>query len=549
MICNKFLIFTFMCIWCFMHAVVCNIPTCKTAYIYGDHMVLQREPHGAVLWGYTDPGFTVNVTFKGISHISKGIPGAFGPDVGVWQVVLPPQTAGGPFTIDISCFDGQGNRSSVQLQDILFGDVWICSGQSNMAFDVKEAMNATAELAASVNYPNVRVLSVKQAESSTPYYDMNSTSLYHLWAKPDPDSLGANVKQGFLYFSAVCWFYGRDLYDIYKVPMGMISTNWGGTPVEAWSSPDVIDTCVPAAKNKKANLTKSSFTSKSPKESQAREGTYSKFGGPHEDSVLWNAMIHPFLNMTIKGAIWYQGEANTIAPENYRCLFQAMISDWRYKWYAGSAQQTDPYFPVGFVQLCTSGVPQIGEIGNYPITRWHQTDDVGYVPNAGMPNVFMAVALDLSDLESPFGPIHPRYKQDVAARLVQAARVVAYQEKGLIYQGPFPTKFTVDSQEGTIDVHYDNAGSGYVHLVGPLTNTFEVCCSKSTSCQDNDTWIGTTVTAVTGLHSLRMTYTCLGYKPVAIRYLWRDYACTYKKCTVYNQGGFLPAPPFWLPLK
>ncbi|XP_072013829.1 sialate O-acetylesterase-like [Amphiura filiformis] len=543
---SNFLIFIFMFIWCFMNVVECYPVTCKPAYIYADHMVLQRKPHGAVLWGYTDQGFSVNVTFKGVNHVSKGMPGAFGPDMGVWKVVLPPQPAGGPFTIDITCFDGQGNWSNIQLQDILFGDVWICSGQSNMAMAVRQAMNATAELAASVNYPNVRVLSVKQAESYTPYYDFNSTSsLYHPWAKADPESLGANAIGNYTYFSAVCWFYGRDLYDTYKVPVGIISTNWGATPVEAWSSPDVINSCAESVK--KANVTKSrcaSETVKNPIEVQ-----YFK-----NDSVLWNAMIYPFVNMTIKGAIWSQGESNARDPDTYRCHFQAMISDWRQKWYAGSSQQTNPLFPFGFVQIGTSWLPQLGVLRDrYPVNyykniRWHQTNDVGYVPNAGMPNVFMAVAIDLTDFESPWNPIHPRYKQDVAARLVQAARVVAYQEKGLIYQGPFPTKFVVDSQAGTIKVQYKNKGSEPVRLVGPRNNTFEVCCSNCTVCQDGDTWIGTTGIAVTGLHSIRMNYTCKDLDPVAMRYLWRDYPCTYKKCLVYNKDSFLPAPPFVLPL-
>ncbi|XP_072013844.1 sialate O-acetylesterase-like [Amphiura filiformis] len=454
---------------------------------------------------------------------------------------VTPQPAGGPFTIDITCFDGQGNWSSIQLQDILFGDVWLCSGQSNMAMAVSQALNGTAELAASVNYPNVRVLSVKAEVSYTPYYDLNSTaSLYHPWAKPDPDSLGVNAVENYTYFSAVCWFYGRDLYDTYKVPMGMISTNWGSTPIQPWSSPDVFNSCVENAT--KADVTKSRCASETEKEFEYKP--YFK-----NDTVLWNAMIHPFVNMTIKGAIWYQGESNTfLGTDTYSCFFQAMISDWRQKWYAGSSQQTNPLFPFGFVQISTSWVPQFGVINNYPVIRWHQTNDVGYVPNAGMPNVFMAVALDLSDPESPYGAIHPRYKQDVAARLVQAARVVAYQEKGVIYQGPFPTKFNVDSQEETIDVQYNNKGSGPIRLVGPLNNTFEVCCSNYTECQENDTWIDTTVTALTGLYSIRMNYTCEDLDAVAIRYLWSDYPCTFKNCPVYNQDGFLPAPPFWLPL-
>ncbi|XP_071824346.1 sialate O-acetylesterase-like [Apostichopus japonicus] len=121
--------------------------------------------------------------------------------------------------------------------------------------------------------------------------------------------------------------------------------------------------------------------------------------GPSGESILWNAMIHPLLNFTIKGVLWHQGEANAAESDRYACLFPAMINDWRRKWYEGTGGNTEVAFPFGFVQLCTSNVPCINT--NYPLIRRAQTASYGYVPNPMMEKVFMAVSLDLPDPESP----------------------------------------------------------------------------------------------------------------------------------------------------
>lgn len=132
------------------------------------------------------------------------------------------------------------------------------------------------------------------------------------------------------YFSAVCWFYGRNIYNKTKIPIGLVSSNWGGTPDEAWSSPDALKECTTSDKVKQ----------------RVCAGP-----NPHDPSVLWNAMINPLLNMSIYGAIWYQGEANAGNPTKYNCSFPAMINDWRKKWNEATNGDTDILFPFGFVQV------------------------------------------------------------------------------------------------------------------------------------------------------------------------------------------------------
>ncbi|XP_077863406.1 sialate O-acetylesterase-like, partial [Saccoglossus kowalevskii] len=176
------------------------------------------------------------------------------------------------------------------------------------------------------------------------------------------------------------------------------------------------------------------------------------------DSVLWNSMVFPLLNITIKGVVWYQGESNTIPgikQDSYSCTFPAMIADWRDKFYNGTGGATDKLFPFGFVQISTNN-DTAWIVDGYPAIRWHQTADYGYVPNEKMPNVFMAVAMDLPDPTSPYGPVHPRYKQDVGYRLALAAKAIAYNDTNVKYTGPFPSNITVVLSGDAINVIYDS---------------------------------------------------------------------------------------------
>ncbi|NXT78750.1 SIAE acetylesterase, partial [Zapornia atra] len=256
--------------------------------------------------------------------------------------------------------------------------------------------------------------------------------------------------------------------------------------------------------------------------------------GPQTPSVLWNAMIHPLLNMTLRGVAWYQGEANAnLHTDWYNCTFPALIADWRQAFHTGTAGQTDPLLPFGFVQLSTYRRQSPGD--SFTRLRWHQTADLGVVPNPRMPGTFMAVAVDLCDESSPYGSIHPRDKQHVAHRLHLGARAVAYGEKDLVFQGPYPTQAVLEVTRGLLNISYTQ------ELVyhQKATQAFEVCCSARLSpCE----WLRV---PVVGVQSRQVTLALGGCRmPVrALRYAWAEWPCEYLSCALYNTQG-LPAPPF-----
>nr|KAG5686966.1 hypothetical protein BaRGS_022967 [Batillaria attramentaria] len=295
---------------------------------------------------------------------------------------------------------------------------------SNMGFTLNHVINATEEVQTGLTFQNIRFTKAKLVESPTPQKEMAFDTP---WTAPTTDTVSV--------FSAVCWLFGEYLYQHLQYPIGLVESAWGGTPIEAWSPPEAINDCTTHQKR-----------------------------GPGDNTVLWNAMINPLLGMTLYGAIWYQGEANAGRAEKYACQIKAMVSHWRSKFNEESLSQTSDSFPFGYVQL--AGNAHNDEVGTFPAERWAQTANYGYSPNPDLPNTFMAVAMDLPDFDSPYGTIHPRYKQDVAKRLVLGARNVAYGEKTVVFQGPFPTSFTTKSAQQTIEVEYDDGESMLQELKG-----------------------------------------------------------------------------------
>uniref|UniRef100_A0A8C5JHU8 Sialic acid acetylesterase n=1 Tax=Junco hyemalis TaxID=40217 RepID=A0A8C5JHU8_JUNHY len=344
------------------------------ASYYGDHMVLQQKPSGAVVWGHGELGAVVTLTLSGASGlvIMEKTAQVKGPS-GTWTTVLNPMDRGGPYALT-----AEQGLENVTLRDIYFGDVWLCSGQSNMAMTVLQVANASQELAAAARYPYVRVFAAAPARSSVELEDLEQIDLP--WSIPTAEILGHG---NFTYFSAVCWLLGRSLYDALGTPIGLVEVAWGGTPIEAWSSRRVLQACgLP--------------------EDTGSTSPHEHHSGPKTPSVLWNAMIHPLLNMTLRGVAWYQGEENTLLnTDQYNCTFPALIADWRWAFHTGSAGQTEPRLPFGFVQLSTYRHESADD--SFPRLRWHQTADLGVVPNARMPSTFMAVAMDLGDEHSPYG--------------------------------------------------------------------------------------------------------------------------------------------------
>lgn len=490
------------------------------ASYYGDHMVLQQAPKRSQVWGYADTeGTTVTVTLTGFPSINTTVVRHEELGRNIWKVLLPAAPPSGPHSVHT--LTAESSDGSAMLQDVLFGDVWLCSGQSNMQFTLDMVFNATEEVKDAVNYPYLRLFTVALKSSATQKYDL--LEIEEKWSLPNKDTVGHS---NWSYFSAVCWLYGKYLYQKLLYPIGLIDTDWGGTPIEAWSSPDALAQCDPS-KPEEDNL---EYIGSDPK--------------PNERSVLWNSMIHPFLNMTIYGAIWYQGEANAGSPDSYKCRFPAMINDWRMNFNLGSENQTDILFPFGFVQLAPwrndSSI-----IKGFPDIRWHQTADYGFVPNPDMPKTFMAVAIDLPDFTSPYNSIHPRDKQDVASRLVLSALAVAYNRNPGKFQGPMISAFYIDIGYFTLGLEFDNGTSA---LDVRATDGFEICCSLNNQslCNGSDSkWIQAPIIKHTS------TMVTLSYKDgcsreyvMGLRYLWRESPCSLKKCAVYSVENNLPVPPF-----
>ncbi|NXA98029.1 SIAE acetylesterase, partial [Melanocharis versteri] len=508
------------------------------ASYYGDHMVLQKKPSGAVVWGHGDLGAVVTVTLSEASGliVMEKTAQVKGPS-GTWTTVLDPMDRGGPYTLT-----AEQGLENVTLRDIYFGDVWLCSGQSNMAMTVLQVANASQELAAAARYPYVRIFAVAPARSDVELEDLERIDLP--WSIPTAENLGHG---NFTYFSAVCWLLGRSLYEALGSPIGLVEAAWGGTPIEAWSSRRALQACgLPEDTGREGpqsslwhgacfnlkpalcfapplNLALSSSTS-----------PHQHLSGPQMPSVLWNAMIHPLLNMTLRGIAWYQGEANAfLHTDQYNCTFPALIADWRRAFHAGSAGQTEPLLPFGFVQLSTYRRRSADD--SFARLRWHQTANLGVVPNARMSSTFMAVAMDLGDEHSPYGSIHPRDKQNVAHRLLLGARAVAYGDKDLVFQGPYPTRAILEVTRGLLNVTY----SQELVCRHRDAQAFEVCCSSQASpCQ----WLPAPVVAV-GSRTVTLALSGCRMLVLGLRYAWAEWPCEYQACPLYNPQG-LPAPPF-----
>ncbi|XP_008584623.1 PREDICTED: sialate O-acetylesterase isoform X1 [Galeopterus variegatus] len=473
-----------------------------------NYMVLQKEPAGAVIWGFGMPGATVTVTLcQGQETIMRKVTSVKAHS-NTWMVVLDPMKPGGPFEVMAQQTLGRMN-STLRVHDVLFGDVWLCSGQSNMQMTVSQIFNATRELSNTAAYQSVHILSVSLVQSEQELQDLAALDLQ--WSEPTSENLGHG---NFTYMSAVCWLFGRYLYDTLQYPIGLISSSWGGTPIEAWSSGRSLKAC---------GVPKEGFI------------PYDSVTGPREHSVLWNAMIHPLSNMTLKGVIWYQGESNVNYNRNlYNCMFPALIDDWRQTFHHGSQGQTKRFFPFGFVQISSEKSTNTSD-DRFPQIRWHQTADFGYVPNQKMPNTFMAVAMDLCDRDSPFGSIHPRDKQTVAYRLHLGARAVAYGEKKLTFQGPLPEKIELLAHKGLLNLTYYQQ----IQVQRQDNKVFEISCCSDHHCK----WLPAPMDTFS-TQTLTLNIDSCHETVVALRYAWTTWPCEYKQCPLYYPSSILPAPPF-----
>merc|ERR1712166_33406 len=577
----------------------------------GSSMVLQQAPAAAQVWGSGPAGKTLHVVMERTRDRRQQPISAVSIDAnGHWLVRLPPVKATRNGPAEAYRLTAKTNDSSAVLEDVIFGEVMVCGGQSNMQFSVGNASNATAEIAAAAAFgASIRVMTVGRvvAEDMEPAGQQKMMPQRELpfveqqWARASPETIGGPWGSN---FSAVCWFFGRDMHKSTGYPIGLVSANWGATTIETWMSPAALTKCAdqkgfdrpykpepPSAAGCK-HLGASCTVGSSNECCGGRCFYYSKpplwpAGGycdekspSNSNTQLFDNMITPLLSMTIRGVVWYQGEsdvgnetpsADDLASKNYACMMPALVDDWRFRW--SEASGTAPDFPFGIVQLsawgtATGSTPATGSSLAVAATRWGQTANYGYAPNPSQPNTFMAVAVDLAAFEGgccagrtncntfPNLCIHPWWKQEVGRRLSLGMRNVGYNDSAVCHQGPFPATATLSAATGEVTVTFmqqadGGCGNQGIELRG--SSGFELKIKGGN-------WSLAQITCFDE-HSLTLKPNELGAGNVssevdAVRYLWSSSPGSHPRddsvlgnVSVYGKGlqaEALPAPPFFM---
>ena len=470
------------------------------------------KPHGLIttgavlqqgvdvpIWGTANDGEKVTVKFQDQSVSTVATAGR-------WLVKFKPLKTGGPFVMTIS------GENTIEVHDLLVGEVWVCSGQSNMQFKLKEATNSAAAIAAA-NDPLLRVLTVAPNYQAEPQSDLAVA-----WLACNPTNAPG--------FTAVGYFFGRDLRQALKVPVGLIHSSVGGTPAQAWASPAVlranplfkgffeghaqsVSNYLPALAQFKADEPQLQEKWKAAADLAKQAGKPEpRPPSPPANPVnrgpgcLYNGMIAPLLPYAIRGVIWYQGESNVSNPQQYATLFPTLIKDWRTVWGQGD-------FPFLFVQIAPfhSMTPELREA---QLRTWQTT-----------PKTAMAVITDCGEATN----IHPRQKEPVGQRLALAARAIAYGEP-IEYSGPMYESLTVTGGQAVLS--FQHTGAGLVAIGGDLkgftiAGPDKVFTNASATIKDRQV-----IVANPGVP-----------QPVAVRYGWSNVP----NVNLYNQEG-LPATPF-----
>jgi len=479
------------------HAANCEV---RLPGILSSHMVLQRE-RPIHIWGWSAPGEKVSVSLNGITR------SAVSNDLGKWSVYLPPQPAGGPYQLTVA------GTNQIVLDDVLIGDVWFASGQSNMEMPLKGFPGAPvrngAEEIAAANHPQIRLLYIPQKAADWPLRDAETS-----WKVCSPET----AKD----FSAVAYFFGRELNEREKVPIGLIDASWGGTPVEAWMSLEAIasDAGLMPLFATRAEMMRNQGDMHEIQEMERRAFRAAREAGKplpqfpwHPDPASWKpaalfyGMVAPVVDYPIKGVIWYQGESNSrrsFAPL-YVKEFPAMIADWRSQWRQGD-------FPFLFVQISSF---KSNDTEVWPVIREAQRRTLSVA------NTAMAVTIDIGDPDN----VHPADKQTVGARLALAARALAYGEK-VEYSGPIFRQAVPEA--GAMRVWFDHAANG-ISAKGGALQGFEIAGAGGSYVPAEARIDGNTVVVSSSQVS----------QPVRVRYGWENAPVV----NLFNSEG-LPASPF-----
>jgi sialate O-acetylesterase len=425
--------------------------------LWSDHGVIQRD-RPIHVWGWADVGQQVTATLRQANGGADETASALSDSLGHWSLYLAPRPAGGGvYTLTVS--DGQMGGGTVLVRDLLMGDVWLASGQSNMelpllGFPGSAVLKNGPEEIKAANHPEIRLLHEPKRFSYFPMQDEDAT-----WQICTPETAAT--------FSAVAYFFAREIQHDQKVPIGVVEADWGGTPAESWTSLDTLGSdagLMPVFAERAADMDKQADAG-AIKARYAREDAEAKAQGrkpedhpwqppvePWSASSLYNGMIAPVTPLAIRGVIWYQGEANAElarAPLYHR-LLSAMIGDWRRQFAQGD-------FPFLFAQISSYEAS--------PEEDWGTLRDAQR-RTLSVANTGMAVTLDVGDP----GNVHPADKQTVGHRLALAAGALSYGEN-LHYSGPLFRQATTDGAGMRV---YFTGADGKLDAKGGTLRGFEV---------------------------------------------------------------------------
>ena len=452
--------------------------------LFTDNMVLQRDTTCPV-WGTADPEEKVEVTLKREGKANPGVTSVSttADEKGNWKVGVASLKPGTGYTLTIK------GKNTITLKNVAVGEVWVCSGQSNMEMTVDRCYNPLVVKTGSAN-PDLRLFTVKRRTATAPVTDPDDLGHLTTWDVSGPDTVGG--------FSAVAYHFGSYLQQNLKVPVGLIHSSWGGTPAQAWTSTGALDD-VDELKHY-ADAARTAVKAKQPV-------------NPGTPASLYNGMIHPLLPFAIKGAIWYQGESNAGKAYEYRTLFQTMIKDWRAKW------------GYDFPFLCVQLAPWHGNDADG--VTWAELREAQLLATRELKDVGMAVITDAGDLFD----IHPKDKVTPGSRLGMYANGMVYG-KDIVYSGPVYKDVEFDGDKAVVT--FDHVGGGLVARYQTL-NGFTICGKDRVFHPATAELKGDTVV----VHSDKVA------EPVAVRFGWKNYPVV----NLYNRnkggkGIALPATPF-----
>jgi sialate O-acetylesterase len=494
-------------LWAFLIVATPVVADVRLPAMFTDNMVLQRDM-AVPVWGWADAGEKVTVKVPG--QIQTALPG----EGGKWMVKLAPLPTGGPITVTVS------GKNTITLENVLVGEVWVCSGQSNMQLPVMRCNDAKEEIAAA-NYPQIRLLSVPIRGTQEPQSDFEGK-----WVACNPETVGD--------FSAAAYFFGRELYQKLNVPIGLIHCSWGGSSCEAWVKRSLLE-ADPQYKEMLAtwdrdcanfDLQKVKATFEAQKAKWAKDVAAAKAAGKespkgprnpgdirtgqHRPANLYNGMLMSVMPYAMRGVIWYQGEANSARAYQYRSLFPLMIKNWRDDWKQGD-------FPFYFVQLANfmAAKPEPSE------SAWAELREAQSM-TLQVPHTGQAVIIDIGEAND----IHPKNKQEVGKRLALWALAKDYG-KEVVYCSPMFKSMACRGSE--LVLQFDHLGGGLVAKDGPLVKGFAVAGADHKFVWAEAKIVGDTVV----VSSPQVP------QPAAVRYAWADNP----ERNLYSKAG-LPVCPF-----